>query len=244
MNPTREVLVPRYLVRPKASLATRGINFAGRRLHARARGGQLQAMAELRRTDPFYDEIRRWVAQAPGEAVRPLSGMEVESTPITGTKVLHMSEEVAQRLRDEVEGVEVIVERVMELIRPEMVTASTKEVLDEGDPWHLAAVGLGARGGGKGVTVLVLDTGVEAAHPEIEGRVAGAFTFDVDTWSASPQQPSADTEGHGTHVAGLIAGRTVGVAPEARLVNGVMIPGGIGKTSDFILAIEWAGSQP
>jgi subtilisin family serine protease len=237
--------MPRYLVRPKASLASRGLNLAGLRLHPSARGGQLRARAEQHRSDPFYDEIRRWVAQAPGEAVRPLTGLEAEATPVTGTKVLHMTEEHAQRLRDEVEGVEVIVERVMELIRPEKVTASTKEVLDEGDPWHLAAVGLGgARKGGHGVTVLVLDTGVDAAHPEITGRVSAAYTFDVDAWTAAPQEPGADTEGHGTHVSGLIAGRTVGIAPEATLVSGVMIPGGKGKTSDFVLAMEWAGSQP
>ena len=151
---------------------------------------------------------------------------------------------------------EVIRERVMELIRPEKVIASTKEVLADGDPWHLGAVGLAAaalgaagsgaaaRSGGKGVTVVVLDTGIQADHPEIAGRVSAAYTFDVDTWKTKPQQPSADTEGHGTHVAGLIAGKSVGIAPEAKLINGVMIPGGIGKTSDFILAMEWAGSQP
>ncbi len=236
--------MPRYLVRPKASLASRGVNFAGRTLHPAARGGQLRAMGELRRTDPFYEEVRRWVRAA--EAVRPLTAMEAEATPITGTKVLEMSEEAAERLRREVDGVEVIAERVMELIRPEKVTASAKGELDQGDPWHLAAVGLdaAARTGGKGVTVLVLDTGIEATHPEIAGRVASAFTFDVDAGAAVAQDPCADTEGHGTHVAGLIAGRTVGVAPEATLINGVMIPGGVGKTSDFIVAMEWAGSQP
>ena len=237
--------MPRYLVRPGASLASRGLNLVGRKLHAAARPGQLEAMAELRRADPFYDEIRRWVRDASSDVVRALTGMEDGATPITGTKVLHMSEEVAARLSREIDGVEVIRERVIELIRPQKVELSTKEVLETGDPWHLAAVGLGgARNGGKGVTAVVLDTGIEATHPEIAGRVASAWTFDVDSWKAIAQDPSADTEGHGTHVSGLICGKTVGIAPETTLINGVMIPGGIGKTSNFILAMEWAGSRP
>ena len=89
--------MPRYLVRPRASLASRGVNLVGRSLHAAARPGQLQAMGDLRRSDPFYDEIQRWVREASAELVRPLTAMEAGATPVTGTKVLHMSEEVAER---------------------------------------------------------------------------------------------------------------------------------------------------
>jgi serine protease len=51
---------------------------------------------------------------------------------------------------------------------------------------------------GAGATVAVIDTGAEAAHPELAGRIAGAATFDAGRTS-----PSVDTIGHGTHVASL-----------------------------------------
>jgi subtilisin family serine protease len=45
-------------------------------------------------------------------------------------------------------------------------------------------------------------------------------------------------------VAGLICGKTVGVAPGTKVTSGVMIPGGRGNLSDFILALEWAAALP
>lgn len=243
--------MPRYLVRPRATLASRGLHMAGRRLSAAAHAGQMDEVVQARRSEPVYEEVRRWLAELMREAGRErvvaLTGMEAHHTPVTGTKVLHMEEHHARRLREEVAGVEVVRDRPLELIRPQKVTASEKEGLEGDDPWHLEAVGLtrgGARTGGKGVTVVVLDTGVHAGHPELAGRIDRAVTFDVEKWTALPQEPSTDTQGHGTHVAGLVCGKTVGVAPEARVVSGVMIPGGIGNLSDFILAMEWAGSQP
>ncbi len=89
-----------------------------------------------------------------------------------------------------------------------------------------------------------MDTGVQADHPEIQGRVAQGVTFDVDRWTSLPEPSPRDTQGHGTHVAGLICGRQVGVAPEATVVSGVMIPNGRGNLSDFVLALEWAANQP
>lgn len=72
---------------------------------------------------------------------------------------------------------------------------------------------------GKGVRVGVLDTGIDYSHPDLGGcfgedcKVAGGYDFYNN--DADP----IDTDGHGTHVAGIIAGHgTVkGVAPEATL---------------------------
>ncbi|MFD2355327.1 S8 family serine peptidase [Nonomuraea ferruginea] len=69
---------------------------------------------------------------------------------------------------------------------------------------------------GTGVTVAVLDTGADAAHPDLTGRIADSRSF-------VPDQPVQDGHGHGTHVAATIAGtgaasggRHKGVAPPAR----------------------------
>lgn len=83
-----------------------------------------------------------------------------------------------------------------------------------GRDWQLAAVHRASTG--RGVTVAVIDSGIDAAHPDLLGQVAARENF-VD---ASPDAP----ETHGTAVAGIIAARTgngigiAGIAPGARLM--------------------------
>ena len=70
-------------------------------------------------------------------------------------------------------------------------------------------------GTGRGVTVYVFDGGVSMDHPELVGRVRRGYT-------AFPEDP-AICNAHGTAVAGAIAGRTLGVAPEAEIVDVKMV---------------------
>jgi subtilisin family serine protease len=78
--------------------------------------------------------------------------------------------------------------------------------------WGLRQVGLPLaweRTRGTNVVVAVLDTGVDAAHPDLQGAVLPGFNL-VD-----PSAPPSDDNGHGTAVAGIIAARTdnhIGVA--------------------------------
>jgi subtilisin family serine protease len=68
---------------------------------------------------------------------------------------------------------------------------------------------------GAGVTVAVLDTGVDASHPALAGRLLPGFDF-VD-FDADPSEVGRDGDpgyGHGTHVASLVAL----VAPHARIL--------------------------
>jgi subtilisin family serine protease len=94
------------------------------------------------------------------------------------------------------------------------------------------------------VTVAVLDTGIDATHPEIRGKVVGQYTIDKDLWDARRTRQPRDTHGQGTLVAGLICGTHVGVAPDARLLSVVMIPTNQGRLADFILALEFAAARP
>ncbi|NBO79879.1 MAG: serine protease, partial [Actinobacteria bacterium] len=87
---------------------------------------------------------------------------------------------------------------------------------------------------GAGVTVYVIDTGVRATHSELSGRVAAGFT------TISDGQGTNDCQGHGTHVAGTVAGTNYGVAPAALVVPvRVMNCSGSGSTSDIIAGIDW-----
>ena len=72
---------------------------------------------------------------------------------------------------------------------------------------------------GKGVSVAVLDTGIDKSHPDLASQVAGAKNF--------TEESDEDLVGHGTHVASTIAGTAAassgkykGVAPDAKLYDG------------------------
>lgn len=91
---------------------------------------------------------------------------------------------------------------------------------------------------GANVKVAILDTGIDTEHPDL--KVAGGVTFVRGTKTYN------DDNGHGTHVAGIIAALNntigvVGVAPEASLYAvKVLNRRGSGYVSDVIAGIEWS----
>ena len=97
---------------------------------------------------------------------------------------------------------------------------------------------------GKGTRVAILDTGLDAGHPDLAGRIGASANF-----SEAPD--TVDHIGHGTHVASITAGtgaasegRYKGVAPEATLLNGkVLDDNGSGTLSGVIAGMEWATAQ-
>jgi subtilisin len=83
---------------------------------------------------------------------------------------------------------------------------------------------------GAGVGVGHLDTGVDAVHPALAGRVAQFAEFDTAGTMLTAVRPH-DSGTHGTHTGGLICGGgaggpAIGVAPAARLYSGIVIEGG------------------
>jgi len=120
-------------------------------------------------------------------------------------------------------------------------------------PWHLdwietpAVWNAGNRG--EGVTIAVVDTGIDGSHPAFGGRVKAFADFvNFDNTSAY------DDNGHGTHCAGTAAGGEVtvssysseynvllGVAPSADLIGAkVLNSAGSGTTSAILKGIEWS----
>ena len=86
--------------------------------------------------------------------------------------------------------------------------------------WHLAKIGAHAAHArnlrGAGVTIGILDTGINADHPEFAGKSIDFRAF-AENGSPLPAIRARDYETHGTHVAAICAGATAGVAPEADL---------------------------
>lgn len=95
---------------------------------------------------------------------------------------------------------------------------------------------------GRDLVAAVIDTGIDKAHPDLDGgKVIGFKDFVNDRSGAY------DDQGHGTHVAGTIAGEGTsgtddgrGVAPGAGLVGvKVLDSNGSGRTSDVVAGIDW-----
>ena len=87
---------------------------------------------------------------------------------------------------------------------------------------------------GAGVSVYVVDTGILSTHSQFTGRVSNSY---FDAFGGT----GADCNGHGTHVAGTIAGNTLGVAPAATIVPvRVLDCAGSGSVSGVIAGIDWA----
>jgi len=95
---------------------------------------------------------------------------------------------------------------------------------------------------GTGVTVAILDTGIDATHPDFAGKIVASENFTTD--------PNADdVVGHGTHVASIIAGsgaksggKYKGVAPGAKLAIGKVCETEFCDESAILAGMQWAAT--
>ena len=98
---------------------------------------------------------------------------------------------------------------------------------------------------GTGVKIAVLDTGIDYDHPDLKDNVKGGVSVVGPRTSTNPKNWK-DKNGHGTHVAGIIAAENndigvVGVAPRAWLYAvKVLNNAGTGSYADLIDGIQWA----
>ncbi|MES2768471.1 MAG: S8 family peptidase [Bdellovibrionota bacterium] len=115
---------------------------------------------------------------------------------------------------------------------------------------------------GQGVIVAVIDSGVELTHPSLSSKIytniaeqngarnvdddGNGLIDDIRGWDFAVESPTNhDTSGHGTHVAGVIAGSHTsgpmkGIAPDVKILPLDFMDGASGYTSDAIESINYA----
>ena len=132
-------------------------------------------------------------------------------------------------------------------VRTWMSVSNQSMAADQVRSGSAGLLGIGGIAGvsGQGIGVAVVDSGV-SPHAALSKKVIASVSFVTGDPIAS------DTYGHGTHVAGIIAGSggpaasvtplyTGGIAPGAQLINvRVLGANGTGLTSDVIAGIDWA----
>ncbi|KAK4228678.1 putative alkaline serine protease [Podospora fimiseda] len=146
------------------------------------------------------------------------------------------------------------IEALPEVAAVEPVQIYRHCLIQENAPWGLARISgrnkLPAAGPykykytntGEGAIAYVIDTGINDAHEEFEGRASKGAKFVTSSTEISDE----DTNGHGTHVAGTIAGKTFGVAKGVHVVGVKVFTDGArpgARNDDIIKAIEWVVEQ-
>ena len=132
-------------------------------------------------------------------------------------------------------------------VRSAMSVSNKSTAADQARAGTSGLLGIGAIAGvtGKNIGIALIDSGIASSHKALYGKVAWTVDF------VSDGSTKRDPFGHGTHIAGLIAGQasaavgvtkayTGGIAPGAHLID-VRVLGahGVGLTSDVIDGIDW-----
>jgi hypothetical protein len=197
-------------------------------------------------------------AQEALEYASDTSAPEVEPEAVfwsSKSVLLNVPKDSLAALPDEVPQIrDVYRNRPLQIPSTVKVTRLPDNVQDnKASVWGVHAIGaMAAWGGfdarGRTVKVAILDTGVDSDHPDLQGKLAGFAEFDVDGREVLGAQPR-DSDQHGTHVAGTVvggreSGQWIGVAPEAKILAGLVLDGARGGSDAQVLAgIDWALEQ-
>ena len=147
---------------------------------------------------------------------------------------------------DEATIVEIANKPEVAYIEKDQKVYASKLKTQNGAPWGLGRISHQEKGSnayiydssaGRGVTVYVVDTGVYAAHTQFGGRASMGANFIAGS-------ANTDENGHGTHCSATIAGKTYGVAKEAKIVGvKVLDASGSGTNSGVISGINWVATN-
>ena len=202
-----------------------------------SRGGVLKPLPARGERADTADEAERALRSAGGDLHQALSIVGAAAGRVTGKQILQLANDG----------------KIERIVKDEELLALDEE---DNDTTGTAAPSVGVREvnapaawraglTGAGIGVAVLDSGV-AAHPDLAGRVIASVDLTGSDWRVS-LTPLGDPGGHGTHVAGLIAGSGVrsggsytGVAPGADIVSVRVIDAtGSARLSTVLHGLQW-----
>lgn len=178
-----------------------------------------EAVRSTEPIQPVKDELEPEVfVQEPSVSVQPETNLD-SSSQIVAPKAIKTAADMARTANE---------------------TIFTTMASQVGAPWGLDKLD-GTRDNtynyisdGTGVRVYIVDTGVDATHREFGSRVIDGY----DAFGENLEQ--TDCDGHGTHVAGIVAGNYYGVAKAATIVPvRVMDCNGVGNTTTLTSGINW-----
>lgn len=182
--------------------------------------------------DPFADPVMRGGPTA--------KGLESTGGVAVAVETEKLNRRDLQDLRRDPQVASIAAPIPVRLIAPLAVEETEPLAPDDGATWGVQATGvLQSPYTGQGVTVAVLDTGIDAKHPAFRGVKLLQKDF--------TGEGNGDGNGHGTHVAGTIFGRATdglrySVAPGIKraLIGRVLGTDGGGTTQGIINGLQWA----
>ncbi|MFI1994362.1 S8 family peptidase [Actinoplanes sp. NPDC020271] len=178
----------------------------------------------------------RVVGTAVDSGGRPVITVREAGDPVTAARLVEQAQQATNALGVEIDG-----------------AVHALEVPSGSDPyrdrqWDLTTMNVPAawpRSTGDGVTVAVIDTGVDGRHPDLTGHVLTGYDAITNTAGGN-----TDPQGHGTHVAGTIGALTgngigvAGIAPDVTILPvRVLDAKGSGFDSDTAEGIVWAADH-
>jgi subtilisin family serine protease len=196
------------------------------------------------------DRLKQWASTRPRGNPRSTS---LQPLTASGTALLRLGRDDLQRLGSEVPGVVAVYHNRRVSIPPVSKARSLPPVVTDNlrHVWGVSRTGAMACWGafdarGAGIKVAVLDTGVEAKHPDLDGKVKDFAEFDANGRIVKRGVGAAyDSDMHGTHVAGTIVGgrasqRWIGMAPKAEIIAGLVLKRGEGTAAQVLAGMQWA----